>query len=245
MKIRAYALIFIITLVSGCTGIRFAKAPVNAPIPVAFTQRSTYPSSVTSYEFEQLVGAIISVTPDKGLTRVGQVLASTSEPRAIPIENALNYYHSRIQQGISAKGGYFAFTANMSADSLVDLELDDIARATTEYNDEVILKLNEWVRNHPKPNEVTQRIWVKTAVLTRQTITDYVKISANASGQIGEVTGVQTGVYRKSDNSSRSTIIGFDSYDVDQLVNSFQQNSKQLIPQLEPTRSVESYRGIH
>ncbi len=243
MKLRIFIFMLASIMLSGCSGVRFAQAPVNTVMPESFTNRSTYPSAVAAYEFQELVGSIISTEPGKDLIRVGVVRAAASVPASIPVTDSLNYYHSRIQQGASAKGGYLAFAVNLSADAMVDLELDDIARATTDYNEEVIAKLNDWVKNHPRPTADTKRVWVKSVVLTRQLLTNYVKIDANASGQVGEVTGVKTGIYRKSDNTTRSTIIGLETFDVDQLANSFQQTSGKITPQLERARKIETYRG--
>ncbi|MCK9621342.1 MAG: hypothetical protein M0R47_12490 [Methylobacter sp.] len=239
------SILFCIAL-SGCAGVKFAEAPVNAVMPESFTKRSIYPSAIAVYEFQELAGTILSVESGKDPLRVGILRSLNQAPTALPITESLNYYHSRIQQGVSGGGQYLAFAANLSADAMVDFELDDISRASTDYTDEVITKLTEWVKKHPKPNSNTSRLWVKSVVLTRQKLTNFVKIDANASGQVGEVTGVKVGVYRKDENSNRSTILGFDAFDIDQLVAQAEAapaDIKTSNSLLEITRSVQKLQG--
>jgi hypothetical protein len=221
MKFTILLSVLTCAALSGCAGVKFAEAPVNAVMPDSFTKRSIYPSTVAAYEFQDLAGTILSVIPGKDPIRVGIV---------------------RSQGG----GQYLAFAANLSVDAMVDFELDDISRASTDYTNDVIMKLTSWVKSHPKPNSNTSRLWVKSVVLTRQTMTNFVKINANASSQVGEVTGVKTGVYRKAENSTRSTILGFDAFDIDQLVaqvNSAPQEYKSHESFLETTRSITKLQG--
>ena len=83
-----------------------------------------------------------------------------------------------------------------------------------------------WVKNHPKGNSTDRRVWIKSVVLTRRVYQDFVKIEASASGQKSDVIGVSTGVYSKDENIIRSVIIGFESFDIDKLVES-STNAKQ------------------
>lgn len=242
----SFAAIALCALLSGCAGVKFAEAPVNSVMPDSFTKRSIYPSAIAAYEFQELAGTILSVESGKDPLRVGIIRSQGQVPVSIPITESLNYYHSRIQKGVSGGGQYLAFAASMSAEAMVDYELDDIARASTDYTDDVITRLTAWVKSHPKPNNNTARLWVKSVVLTRQTLTNFVKIDANASGQVGEVTGVKAGVYRKAENSTRSTILGFDAFDIDQLVSQIEkasEGSKNHDSLLEKTRTIQKLQG--
>lgn len=246
MKFAIVPLILTCAGLTGCAGVKFAEAPVNAVMPDSFTKRSIYPSAVAVYEFQDLAGTILSVEQGKDPIRVGIIRSQTQTPVAIPIAEALNYYHSRIQQGVSGGGQYLAFAANLSADAMVDFELDDISRASTDFTNDMVSKLTDWVNIHPKPNNNTTRLWVKSIVLTRQTLTNFVKIDANASGQVGEVTGVKTGVYRKAENTTRSTILGFDAFDIDQLVGQVKAAPREITnleSLLETTRSIQKLQG--
>lgn len=247
MKSTILSLVFTCVALSGCAGVKFAEAPVNAVMPDSFTKRSIYPSAVAAYEFQDLAGSILSVEPNKDPIRVGIVRAQAQVPVAIPITEALNYYHSKIQQGVTGGGEYLSFAASLSAEAMVDFELDDISRASTDYTNDVINQLTTWVNSHPKPNNSTSRLWVKSVVLTRQTLTNYVKIDADASGQVGEVTGVKAGVYRKAENSTRSTILGFDAFDIDHLVAQLQSTPPEVMSRnsgLEAARSIQKLNGL-
>ncbi|MDX1548441.1 MAG: hypothetical protein R3247_15690 [Rhodothermales bacterium] len=207
----------------GCQGVRFADAPVNEHLPTAFTERAVYPGGVAGYEFQDLVGRIILIEEGHNPLPVGLVRHTGFSPRVIPITEPNNYYRSRIQRGAEAQGAYLAFVARFQADEMAELTLVDVARAgitldSTHIWDELLAALTRWVRTHPKDSSAQTRLWVQSVVLTRRIFNTHSKISANASGQIGHVTGVETGVYRRSEEDIQSVLIGLEAFDVDRMV---------------------------
>ena len=74
---------------------------------------------------------------------------------------------------------------------------------------------------HPKVDAQTSRVWVKAVVLTKRVYQSQNKIEANASGQVGDVVGVKTGIYRKSDTELKSVDIAFEAFDIDLLAAQF------------------------
>lgn len=208
------------SLLAGCGGVKFAPASINEPIPDTFLKRAVYPGGVAGYEIGDLVGNVLVVRDGVDPVRVDVIRPAGFIPSIAPITDPNSYYRSRIQAGAQAQGEYLAFAAKFSADQMADLILADVAMSSIDFSQaatwsDVRGKIATWVRAHPKSDPASRRLWVKTVVLTRKVYNSYSKIDANASGQVGEVTGVQTGIYRKSDNDIKSVIIGYEAFDVD------------------------------
>jgi hypothetical protein len=206
-----------------CAGVKFANAPVNADIPDSFKKRALYPAGVAAYDFQDFVGNILIIKENEDPLRIGIIRPASFTPIVIPIDDPNNYYKSRVQKGAEVKGAYLAFAANFSTEQLAELELVDIARAGISFDDqnnfqEVVEKAKIWVHDHPKTELSIKRLWVKSAVVTRRLYNDFIKIDANASGQVGDVVGVSTGVYNKSSTTIKSVILSFEAFDIDELV---------------------------
>jgi hypothetical protein len=222
MKMNYLAVLLVCTLFYGCTGVKFADAPVNKQVPEAFTQRSVYPGGIAGYDFQDLVGNILFIETSKDPLRIDVIRPTGYVNAVIPITDSNNFYRSRIQKGAEAQGSYLAFAANFSSEDMAELTLDDIARAGIELKTEATWtdiknKIIAWVKIHPKTNQNTSRLWVKSVVLSRRVYNSHSKIDANASGQVGDVTGVKTGVYKKDEEGIKSVMLGFEAFDVDKL----------------------------
>lgn len=248
MKAMWIAVLVAVALTCGCSGVKFAATPVNRQIPEAFTQRTIYPGSVAGYDFQDLVGNILFIETGKNPLRIDVIRPAGHVNAVIPITDSNNFYRSRIQAGAEAQGSYLAFAAKFSAEEMAELTLDDIARAGIELRDEATWtdiknKIIAWVQVHPKTNPNSSRLWIKSVVLSRRVYNSYTKIDANASGQIGDVTGVKTGVYRKDEDGIKSVMIGFDAFDVDRLAT---EASKKKALSFSPTESFEKarYTGV-
>jgi len=244
MKVRYHAVLLAVALTCGCSGVKFAAAPINRQIPEAFTQRSVYPGGVAGYDLQDLVGNILFVETGKDPLRIDVIRPVGYVNAVIPITNSNNFYRSRIQAGAEAQGSYLAFAAKFSAEEMAELTLDDIARAGIELKDEATWtdiknKIIAWVRGHSKTNPNSSRLWIKSVVLSRRVYNSHTKIDANASGQVGDVTGVKTGVYRKDEDGIKSVMLGFEAFDVDRLAT---EASKQRWLSLPPTGLFEKTR---
>ncbi|NKF90716.1 hypothetical protein GO286_03002 [Ralstonia solanacearum] len=220
MKLLWSLLALTASMLAGCGGVKFAPASVNEPIPDTFSKRAVYPAGVAGYEIGNLVGNVLIVREGADPVRVDVIWPSGFVPTITPITDPNSYYRSRIQAGAQAQGEYLAFAAKFSADEMADLTLADAAMSSVDFSQaatwpDVRGKIATWVRTHPKSDSGSRRLWVKTVVLTRKVYNSYSKIGADASGQVGEVTGVKTGIYRKSDNEIKSVIIGYEAFDVD------------------------------
>lgn len=216
-------LLFVVAIIYGCDGVKFAPAPVNKPLPDAFTKRSIYPGGVAGYNFQDLVGNILLIENGKDPLRIGLIRPEAYVNDVIPITDSINYYRSRIQKGAEIQGSYLAFAANFSTDDMAELTFDDRTMAGIEFEneatwEEIENKIVEWVQRHPKRNPDDSRLWLKTVVLSHRIYQSYIKIETDASGQVGDVTGVKTGVYRKDEEELKSVMLGFESFDVDKLV---------------------------
>jgi len=221
-----YLALFVLAF-SGCYGVRFNPASVNDPIPEAFTKRTLYPAGIAGYDFQDLVGNVLLIREGADPLRIAIIRPDNYEIKAIPIEDPNNYYRSRIQKGAEVQGTYLAFAAALNVEDMVELTLTDISRAGIAIDSNVIWenitrKAAEWVKFHPKKDTAVRRLWIKSAVLSRKNLHKYDKISANARSQVGEVTGVKTGVYLKSEQVIKSVILGFEAFDIDELVNQFE-----------------------
>jgi len=233
-RIKFLFLLLLSLIIISCSGVKFANSPVNSPLPDSFTKRALYPGGVAGYEFNDLVGNIIKLEPNHDPLRMGVIVPEGFRNEIIPIVEAEsnNYFKSRIQRGAEINGSYLAFAANFSVDQLAELELIDIARAgisfvnPATYN-EIEKALTDYVKNHPKQQgDTSKRIWIKSVVLTRQVYHTFTNVGAHASGVVGEVVGVSTGVYNKNDLSTRSVIIAFESFDIDELVSQIKNDIK-------------------
>lgn len=237
-------------MLSGCGGVRFAPASVNEPIPDTFSKRAVYPAGVAGYEIGDLVGNVLIVHDGAEPVRVDVIRPNGFVPKITPITDPNSYYRSRIQAGAQAQGEYLAFASKLSTDEMADLILADVAMSNVDFSQaatwsDVKGKIAAWVHQHPKSDSGSHRLWVKTVVLTRRVYNSYSKIAADASGQVGEVTGVKTGIYRKSENDIKSVIIGYEAFDVD-LIASDTATPNSVIPHEESEKVLERarYRGL-
>lgn len=224
--------VFLILFLSACSGVKFSEAPVNEPLPDALKNRTLYPAGVAGYDFEDLVGNIISVESNKKPIRVGIIRPNNFTPEVIPIKEPNNYYKSRIQKGAEINGSYLAFAADFSGEQMAELILSDISRSSISFSeqsvwDTVVSKAIKWVIDHPIKDTTTKRLWIKSAVLSRRIYSSYTDINANASGVVGETVGVKTGVYNKSEHEQVSVILAFDYFDIDKLVNEIEKEKKE------------------
>src|SRR5438132_642117 len=217
-----------------CSGVKLAAAPVNKQIPESFTQRSVYPGGVAGYDFQDLVGNILFVEGGKDPLRIEVIRPSAYISAVIPISDSNNFYRSRIQKGAEAQGAFLAFAAKFSAEDMAELTLDDIARAGIEFKDEatwteVKNKIISWVQVHPNNNQNASRLWIKSVVLSRRVYNGHTKIDADASGQVGDVTGVKTGIYHKDEEGIKGVMLGFEAFDVDKLATEASRKARGLL----------------
>jgi hypothetical protein len=246
MNVKYIAVLLVATIICGCGGVKFAEAPINKQVPAAFTKRALYPGGVAGYDFQDLVGNILLIETGKEPLRIDVIRPTAYINAVIPITDSNNFYRSRIQKGAEVQGSYLAFAANFSAEDMAELTLDDIARAVIELKDEATWteiknKIIAWVQGHTKTNPNTSRLWVKSVVLNRRVYNSHTRIKANASGQIGDVTGVKTGVYRKDEEGIKSVMLGFEAFDVDRLAS---ESLEQRVLPLSPAELFEKARYI-
>ena len=241
IKLLAFSLISFGLI--GCAGVKFAPAAVNEPIPDAFSKRALYPAGVAGYEFQDLVGSILSVKNKEDPVMIGMIRPEKYKNSVTYITDSNNYYHSRIQKGAEVQGSYLAFAGNFSAGQMAELTLIDIARAgivwgTSDAAWEKFQKAaTEWVNRHPKADNSIKRLWVKSVVLSRRLYSSYTNVGADATGQVGHVIGVESGVYRKSENESKSVMLAFEAFDIDSIA---QQSSGQGFSEVTKEKILES-----
>lgn len=225
MKKNVYYLLILILLLNSCRGVKFDPAPINADLPNDLKHRTVI-DGLYSYSFEDYVGQIF-VLENKEIRRTKhKIVLETYEIKPIPIleEDSHNFYKSRITKGAKFKANYLAFAADFTGEEMAEITLVDFARAeikfTKSVQDDLIPKMEQWVANNPKPAGM-QRLWVQAAVLTKKFYSGYTKIDANAQAQVGEVVGVEAGVYRKEEIQGISVILGFYVLDIDDYVKEF------------------------
>jgi len=222
MHSAGFLIVGCVTLFGSC-GVRFANAPVNADLGNVLDKRAIYESRVEPYTFQDLAGSILSIKDTLNPIKIGVISPAGFKDSVIPITDAqsLNFYHSIIQRGAEAQGSYLAFAANFSADQMAELTITDIARAGVilDQNNfaEISSKLIDWVATHPRIDTTYRRIWIQSVVLSAKLYNSGTKIKADASGQVGSVVGLKTGVYNTNGETIKSTIIAFESIDVDQF----------------------------
>jgi hypothetical protein len=197
------------------------------------------------------VGNVLRVKKNDDPIRIGLIRPTDYKNIIIPITDPNNYYKSRIQKGAEAKGSYLAFAVNFKADQLAELELVDIARASVAFDNDsvfqhVIDKATIWVREHPYSDTSIKRLWIKSVVLTRRIYEDFTNVGVKASGQVGDVVGVSTGVYNKSEQSIKSVIIAFEAFDIDELVKqtSVPYTFQKDIPQIDSLQTTPSPKSV-
>lgn len=229
-------------------GIKFASVTPNLSLPSAYTSRSIYQSGVAAYDFYDLVGNVLLINNDSTQQPLRVAIIRPSKySDSVPVkmltqDESLNYYHSIITKGGAAQGNYLAFSAKFSDDQIADYTLMDIAQSSINLNQasftEITNGLRSYVNDHPKPANISRRIWIKSVVLSSSIYTAGNKISADASGVIGSTFGVNGSVYNTNNQTIKGTIIGFDYFDVDQLVGALSKGSltSELLKTLEKTQ---------
>jgi hypothetical protein len=251
---RSVLSLSIIVSLASCSGVKFASVTPNLTLPSAYTSRSIYESGVAAYEFYDLVGNVLLISADSSVKplRIAVVRPSMyadSVPyRLLTEQQSLNYYHSIITNGASAQGNYLAFAAKFSQDQIADYTLIDIAQASIPFSTttftEVVNGLKKYVENHPKPANGSKRIWVKSAVLSSTLYTAGNKISSNASGVIGTTIGVNGSVYNTNNQTIKGTVIGFDYFDIDELVGQPTKGMDEMIKTLEKSTQPLKLKGL-
>lgn len=242
MYLTRIALLLAVSLIYGCTsGVQFASSPVNKPLPKAFTERTVCLKGGSEYVIDDLVGNVITKQNSQDFITIGMIRPANYVSQVIPIKESLNYYHSRIQSGAAVEGSYLVFSTTLGAEDMAEITLDDIAIASINLKDEatwsdIQSKINKWVKEHPKNNPKESRLWIRSVIMTRVVYNTYTKINADASGQVGAVVGVKTGVYRNNEDQTKSVIVGFDVYDVDE----YSKRITKRLPELEGSRKIKT-----
>lgn len=216
-------------ILSGCGGVRIAQSSINNTLPPAYTTRSIYPSGVAAYDFNDLVGNVLEI---KKASATGPLRLAIIRPadykdsiQILTQQNSLNYYHSLITRGGAAQGAYLSFSASFTDDQTVEYTLYDIGQASIEFTpksfNEVETAIEAWVKQHPRTDTSTKRIWLKSVVLSSSLYTAGVKMTGSASAVVaGPAVNVNGSIYSTSNETIKGTIIGFDYFDVDDMVSS-------------------------
>ena len=251
--------LLIVVLVSlyGCAGskgVTFASVTPNLSLPAAYTSRSVYASGVAAYEFQDLTGNVLLISKDSTVNPLRVVIVRpTAFPDSVPVrllteQQSLNYYHSIVTKGAAVQGNYMAFAAKFSQDQIADYTIVDVAFASIPFNQasftEIVNGLKKYVQEHPKPADGGKRIWIKSVVLSSTLYTAGNQIKANASGVVGPTMGVNGNVYNTNNQTIKGTVIGFDYFDIDELVGQPTRGVAEQLKVLEATAKPIILRGL-
>jgi len=210
MRVLQILTVILSVSITGCSGVKFASDPnFNRNLPQDFVKRDLYEKTdIFKYRLDDLVGHILvcKTVTDKPktedcelkLTRI--IKDNTSLVTEMP-KQAI--YRSKVNSAAATQGSYLAFTANFSVDQIAEVTITDSTLIAVKAEDVPIDALKTYVTNNPNDGLV-KRYWIQAALLATLVQKDYTKIKADASGVVGNTTGIGGSVYNEH---------GSDSYD--------------------------------
>jgi hypothetical protein len=202
----------------GC-GIRFGEAALNASLPDTFKNRAVWDDpSILSYRLSELPGTLVhEVTGPNGAKsykRVKYIVADGFVPTIDAIKDG-TIYSSKVDTGAAVQGNYLAFAASLSTDQTVDVTITDAALSLIPQANVPMAKLLEEAKQAAPPG--TRRLWIQAAMLSLVVKRTYTKITASASGVVGDTFGAKGNVYHDSSSLNNDRTIALLIYDIDAL----------------------------
>ena len=209
--VRFAVLGWFVAACAGC-GVRFTEEALNKKLPEDFTHRNLYtPTDIMKYHLDELAGSILYRMPNETEYRRVERIAA-KEVHVEPIK-AQVLYNSKVTNGASVQGSYLAFTADMKFDQVAEVTIQDTAQAFIPWNDVPADSLKV-EKTKPLPPGA-RRYYVQGALLATIDKEYFHEISANASGQIGNTTGVGGKVYNSDKEIIRDFKISLLLVDID------------------------------
>lgn len=214
------AILYLAAISCIACGIRFKEAPFNLKLPDYFKTRNLYEKTdIWRFKMPEPVGSIISGEPGSAsYERVKRIVKEGYVAKLEVIQDSdRKVYSSRIDQGIALEGSYLAFAANIGANRMAEVNIEDTSLVFINDADipceELVAKANT-----PNPNPAARRYWIQAALLSDITINYFTEISANASGVVGETFGAKGKVYNKQSGTTRDFKISLELIDIDKLL---------------------------
>jgi len=202
----------------GC-GVRFKNAPYNLILPDYFKTRNLYEKTdIWRFKIPELAGSIISGEPGSAsYDRVRRIVKEGYVAKLEVIQDSeRKVYSSKIDQGFALGGSYLVFAADIKADQMAEVNIEDMSLV---FINDADIPWEELVAeaNKPNPNPAARRYWIQAALLSGITITYFEQISANASGIVGETFKANGNVYSKQSGTTRDFKISLELIDIDKL----------------------------
>ena len=228
-------------LLIGCVGVRFSNVPqFNKGLPEDFKRRVLWnETDIFKYNLHQLAGHVIYAKEQTGEYDRGPRYVKPDTSPALKVVDSGQVYQSKIDNGAKAEGSYLSFSANLSDNQTVDVNIIDTAQVFIPYED---IPLNALLAeaNKPVPPGTTKRYYVQ-GVLLATVLTRYgVEIKADASGVVGNAFGAKGNVYNEEQTVSRDFRISLLLIDLDRLS---QLNSSKGFEPMAPKRLIRAARA--
>lgn len=207
---------FVITCVA--CGVRFNETPINLVMPDYFKERNLLDrTEIWRHKLTELVGSIVYLKPDGSYNRFKRIVKEDYLAKLELVEDAeRKVYSSRIDRGAAVEGSYLAFAADLDVNQMAEVNIEDISLVFINDADVPWEKIYAEA-NAQAPSPDIRRYWIQGALLTHITIDYYTKISANASGVVGDTFGAKGNVYNKQGTTSRDFMISLELYDLDMV----------------------------
>jgi hypothetical protein len=198
MRLIVMAALLILT---GC-GVRFANvSQFNKVLPDDFKNRVLWAETdIFKYNLEQLAGHVVYAKAEGKFDRGVRLVKKDRTPTLKAVDKG-RVYHSKIDKGAAAEGNYLAFAAKFDDTQTEDVTIIDTAQVFIPYDDVPIDDLLKEA-DKPLPPDVSKRYYVQAVLLATVTRIATSKISANASGVVGDAFGAKGNVYKQDEEGS-------------------------------------------
>lgn len=161
------------------------------------------------------VGLVVTPGPNNTYNVLGPpIVPSNFTGRELAIKDG-TVYSSRVTQSASAKGGYLAFAAGLSASEAVNLQIVDVTRVDVPWVQFPADKIRA-AAAQANPSGL-KRLWIQSLILSRVISSSSSTISCDASGA-GPAFQFESKCYNENDGVTNDFAVAAVFLDIDKWV---------------------------
>ena len=219
---KQLGLVLLVALAAlNCGGVTFNSADVNEALPDFILNRAIYTQSLGYYP-HRLIGTVLQQDIDGNYQDAGFFIPDGIErPPVKVVENPNFYYESMVNLNDHSQTEGLGFVLSYLSNGVFQISICDESEASLVTDDPEIQELlylaaAEWATSH-NSNSESPRLWVHSVVVMRFLSTKYFEISADAEGVVGQIVGLDAGVFQKEETTLSYTVTAFEALNMDLL----------------------------